>query len=154
MKCWQDSEYRKVLCKGYCWKHPPTVPECLSSKLKICCIRTYTGTEHEFEFAKYIMQHSKVLETMKIQSTCLKKDQMLLKLYSCTRGSTTCKLFVDWGWQLRHVFEDRDVVFHERNLLGVILYTICFMLNDQSMLLKFSFYSIVGFYSGCWFYEC
>ncbi|RHN70510.1 putative F-box domain, FBD domain, leucine-rich repeat domain, L domain-containing protein [Medicago truncatula] len=80
--------------KGF-WKYPPTVPDCLSSQLKTCCVRSYIGTEYEFKFVKYIMQHSNVLETMTIQSTCLENDRMKLKLSSCTRGSTTCKLLFD-----------------------------------------------------------
>jgi hypothetical protein len=43
------------------------------------------------------MQHSKVLETMTITSACgLEKNQMLLKLSSCTMRSTTCKLTFIW----------------------------------------------------------
>lgn len=80
--------------KGF-WKYPPTVPDCLSSQLKTCCVRSYIGTEYEFKFVKYIMQHSNVLETMTIQSTCLENDRMKLKLSSCKRGSTTCKLLFD-----------------------------------------------------------
>ncbi|WJX30867.1 hypothetical protein P8452_19359 [Trifolium repens] len=81
-----------------CWIDPSTVSECLSSKLKTCCIRGYKGTEYEFGLAKYIMQHSKVLETITIkcawlkQNTWLSKRHMRLKLSSCTMGSTTCKL--------------------------------------------------------------
>ncbi|RHN66629.1 putative F-box domain, FBD domain, leucine-rich repeat domain, L domain-containing protein [Medicago truncatula] len=84
-----DSMYKTI------WMDPPSAPECLSTWLKTCCIRGYRGTKYEFEFAKYIMQHSKVLETMTIKSTCLEKYQMSLKLSSCSRGSTTCKLLFD-----------------------------------------------------------
>jgi hypothetical protein len=87
------------------WKDPPinSVPECLSSQLKTWCIKGYRGKECEFEFAKYIMQHSRVLETtilVKKEETmsidaCLEKYQMLVNLSSCIRGSTTCKLLFD-----------------------------------------------------------
>ncbi|XP_058728502.1 putative F-box/FBD/LRR-repeat protein At5g22610 isoform X2 [Vicia villosa] len=79
------------------WMDPPisTVPECISSQLKTCLIRGYRDTTCEFEFVKYIMKHSQVLETLTINSITLTKDQMLVKLSSCTRGSTTCKLLFD-----------------------------------------------------------
>ncbi|WJX36788.1 hypothetical protein P8452_24628 [Trifolium repens] len=70
----------------YYWKCPATVPECISTQLKTFCIKGYNGEIYVFEFAKYIMQHSKVLEKM------ILKDEMLHKLSSCTRGSTRCKL--------------------------------------------------------------
>lgn len=82
-----------------CWKDPPIVPECLSSQLKTCHIRVYKGTKYDLEFAKYIMENSKVLETMTINSICSldinAKYQLLMKLSSYTRGSTTCKLLFD-----------------------------------------------------------
>ena len=96
MNCLQDNAKDGNICYNF-WKHPPTVPKCLSSQLKTCRIRGYKGTKHEFDFAEYIMHHSKVLETMKIQSNCLEKDQVLLKLYSYIRGgSTTCKILFDY----------------------------------------------------------
>ncbi|XP_045827198.1 F-box/LRR-repeat protein At4g14096-like [Trifolium pratense] len=73
-----------------CWKRPDTAPECISSQLKTCHIKLYRGGEYEFEFVKYIMQHSKVLEKMIV--TCLLNNEILHKLSSCTRGSTRCKL--------------------------------------------------------------
>ncbi|AES69185.2 F-box/RNI/FBD-like domain protein [Medicago truncatula] len=76
-----------------CWKHPITVPECISSRLKTCCIRGYRGTRHQFKFAKYIMQNANVLETMAIKSMCRVNFQKLLELSSITRGSTSFKLF-------------------------------------------------------------
>ncbi|XP_058735066.1 putative F-box/LRR-repeat protein At5g02930 isoform X1 [Vicia villosa] len=78
-----------------CLMVPPNstiAPECLLSQLKSFSIKGYTGRECEFKFVKYILQHSKVLETMTIKSTCLEKKQMIMKLSSCTRSSTTCKL--------------------------------------------------------------
>ncbi|WJX30865.1 hypothetical protein P8452_19358 [Trifolium repens] len=81
-----------------CWNDPPIVAECVSLQLKTFYIRGYGGSEYEFGLAKYIMQHSKVLETITVKSAwgCgLEKNQMLLKLSSCTMGSTKCKLFFD-----------------------------------------------------------
>ncbi|WJX30874.1 hypothetical protein P8452_19365 [Trifolium repens] len=88
----QDCGYVTNYC--YCWKCPYTVPECISTQLKTCCIKDYNGESNEFEFAKYIMQHSKVLEKMIVKGAHLLKDEMLHKhkLSSCTRGSTRCKL--------------------------------------------------------------
>ncbi|CAJ2639015.1 unnamed protein product [Trifolium pratense] len=81
------------------WNNLQTAPECISSQLKTCCIRGYKDTIYEFEFLKYIIQHSEVLETMTIEcSTCLlrdQKDQMVLKLSSWARDSTTCELLFD-----------------------------------------------------------
>ncbi|AES69868.1 putative F-box domain, FBD domain, leucine-rich repeat domain, L domain-containing protein [Medicago truncatula] len=88
----QECEHRQGSRYKTIWMDPPSVPECLSRQIKTCCIRGYRGTKYEFEFAKYIMQHSNVLETMTIKSTCLEKYQMSLKLSSCSRGSTRCKL--------------------------------------------------------------
>jgi hypothetical protein len=105
VNCLQDNV--GALSKHFkCWKDPSIVSECLSSKLKTCCIRGYKGTEFEFGLAKYIMQHSKVLETITIkcawlkQNTWLSKRHMRLKLSSCTMGSTTCKLLFYWRWKL------------------------------------------------------
>jgi hypothetical protein len=85
-----------------CWKDSSIVPECLSSELKTCCIRGYKGTKYELKFAKYIIENSKVLDTMTINRVCSsidinEKHQMFDKLSSCTRGSTTCKLLFDWS---------------------------------------------------------
>ncbi|XP_058774191.1 F-box/FBD/LRR-repeat protein At4g26340-like [Vicia villosa] len=88
----------KIICSE-CLMVPPNptiAPECLLSQLKSFSIKGYTGRECEFNFVKYIMHHSKVLETMSVRkstlSTCLEKEQMLIKLSSCTRSSTNCKL--------------------------------------------------------------
>ncbi|XP_058785270.1 F-box/FBD/LRR-repeat protein At3g52680-like [Vicia villosa] len=75
------------------WKDPPIIPECLSAQLKTCLFRQYRCTKPELQFAKYIMQNSKVLLTMTIQSSSsvnLKtKYQILQKLSECLR---VCKL--------------------------------------------------------------
>ncbi|XP_058721454.1 putative FBD-associated F-box protein At5g44940 [Vicia villosa] len=76
--------------------NPTVAPECLSSQLKTLSIKCSTDTKNinncEFQFVKYIMQHSKVLETVRVKSTRLKTNQMFMKLSSCTRRSPTCKL--------------------------------------------------------------
>ncbi|XP_045822400.1 putative FBD-associated F-box protein At3g12840 [Trifolium pratense] len=97
-KCSGDSNfnqrfYNQILCRNF-WKHPPTVPECLSSQLKTCCIKRHRhrGIKYLVEFVKYIMQHSEVLETMTIRSSSLEKDRMLRELSSLKRGSKKCKL--------------------------------------------------------------
>jgi hypothetical protein len=80
-------------------KDQQSVPLCLSSQLKTFYLGDYKGTKSELQFATYIMQNSKVLQTMTIKTSHLEdidaKNQMLLKLSSCTKGSTTCKLLFD-----------------------------------------------------------
>ncbi|XP_058782785.1 putative FBD-associated F-box protein At3g50710 [Vicia villosa] len=84
---------------GDYWIDPPTVPQCLSSQLKTFFLGGYGGNENEFQFVRYIMQNSKVLQTMTIESNPLVeiniKHQMLMKLSSTTMTSTTCKLLFD-----------------------------------------------------------
>jgi hypothetical protein len=91
VNCCQDCGNAENICYN-CWKHPITVPECISSHLKTCSIRGYRGTKHQFKFAKYIMQHAKVLETMTIKFMCRVKSKNLLELSSLARGSTSFKL--------------------------------------------------------------
>jgi hypothetical protein len=82
-----------------CWKDPLPVPVCLRMQLKICHIRNYKGKKYDLEFAKYIIENSKLLDTMIITSLDRKtKPRLSKKLSSCTRGSTTCKLFLDGSW--------------------------------------------------------
>ncbi|XP_058722105.1 F-box/FBD/LRR-repeat protein At4g26340-like isoform X2 [Vicia villosa] len=84
---------------GDYWIDPPTVPECLSSQLKTFFFRGYKDNENEFQFVRYIMQNSKVLQAITIKSTLdadvNRKDQMLMKLSLTTMGSTTCNLLFD-----------------------------------------------------------
>jgi hypothetical protein len=47
---------------------PTIVPECLSTQLNTCFLDGYRNTECEIEFAKYILQNSKVLNNMSIRS--------------------------------------------------------------------------------------
>ncbi|XP_058724554.1 F-box/FBD/LRR-repeat protein At4g00160-like [Vicia villosa] len=78
------------------WKDPEIVPECLLSHLTTCSFRNYTHIDCELRFAKYIMQNSRLLNTMTIQSDKLFdtniKLQILIDLSSCPRISPTCKL--------------------------------------------------------------
>ncbi|XP_045798113.1 FBD-associated F-box protein At4g10400-like [Trifolium pratense] len=79
------------------WMDPAIVPECLSTRLKTCLLKGYKNTECEIQFAKYILQNSKVLNTMSIKSASSLdlniKHQMITKLTSSRRASTTCELF-------------------------------------------------------------
>ncbi|KAL5074268.1 hypothetical protein RYX36_013252 [Vicia faba] len=78
------------------WEDPEIVPQCFLSHLTTCSLRNYSRVNWEFQFVKYVMQNSRVLNTMTIQ--CAKfvdtrtKHQMLMELSLCTRNSTTCKL--------------------------------------------------------------
>ncbi|XP_058722111.1 putative FBD-associated F-box protein At3g50710 isoform X2 [Vicia villosa] len=77
---------------GDYWIDPPTVPQCLSSQLKTFFLGGYKGNENEFQFVRYIMQNSKVLQTMTIKSTLDadidRKHQMIRELSSTTMTST------------------------------------------------------------------
>ncbi|CAK8564982.1 unnamed protein product [Lathyrus sativus] len=78
------------------WEHPPIVPKCLSSQLRTCCLTCCKGAELELQFAKYILQNSKVLKTMKIKfsyyADIKAKQQMITELSSLAKGSTKCKV--------------------------------------------------------------
>jgi hypothetical protein len=79
------------------WEDPEIVPECLLSHLTTCSLRNYTLINSELRFAKYIMQNSRLLSTITIQSAKFldtnTKLQMLIQLSSCPRISPTSKLF-------------------------------------------------------------
>jgi hypothetical protein len=96
---WQDNIVLEET-NDECWTNPSTIPECLLSQLKTCHIRDYKGKNYDLEFAKYIIENSKVLDTMTINSTCsldteAKPQQLLMKFSSCTIGSPTCKFLFD-----------------------------------------------------------
>jgi hypothetical protein len=78
------------------WKDLDVVPECLLSHLTTCSLRNYSRINCELQFAKYIMQNSRVLSTMTIQSAkSVETDtklQILKELSLCPRISATCKL--------------------------------------------------------------
>jgi len=79
---------------------PAIIPECLSTQLKTCLLKGFKHSECGLQFAKYIMQNSKVLNTMSIKRLSSidmnAKYQMLMKSTSWTRASPTCKLLFDW----------------------------------------------------------
>ncbi|XP_045792206.1 F-box/FBD/LRR-repeat protein At3g52680-like [Trifolium pratense] len=80
------------------WKIPSIVPECLLSQLKTCCIRGFRGINYFLiKFVKYIIENSKVLDTMEIHTKFRDleaKQGLLKKLSSCERGSATYKLLL------------------------------------------------------------
>jgi len=79
------------------WSDPQIVPECLSSQLRTFTFKYYKGSKSEVEFAKYIMQTSKVLQNMTIHTTLdIDLKQPMLETFSlCPRGSATCNLQFD-----------------------------------------------------------
>ncbi|WJX79084.1 hypothetical protein P8452_62238 [Trifolium repens] len=95
----QDSHTTLEATNKECWKNPPTVPECLLAQLKTCNITNYKAEKYDLEFVKYIIENSKVLDTITINSGLFiyteAKQQSFMKLSSCTRGSATCKLLLD-----------------------------------------------------------
>ncbi|XP_058781183.1 F-box/FBD/LRR-repeat protein At4g00160-like [Vicia villosa] len=78
------------------WQDPEVIPECLLSNLTTCSLRNYTHINCELPFAKYIMQNSRVLSTMTIQTASFVKTntklKMLTELSRCPRISASCKL--------------------------------------------------------------
>ncbi|CAK8567879.1 unnamed protein product [Lathyrus sativus] len=78
------------------WNDPEIVPECLLSHLTTCSLRNYRLINSEVRFAKYIMQNSRLLNTITIQTAKFldrnTKLQVLLELSSCPRISSTSKL--------------------------------------------------------------
>ncbi|KAE9618013.1 putative F-box domain, FBD domain, leucine-rich repeat domain, L domain-containing protein [Lupinus albus] len=78
------------------WACPRFVPECVLLHLRECSIYEYGGMEGELQFARYILQNTRVLQTMKVHSfmssSSDKKFQLLQELSLCPRGSATSKL--------------------------------------------------------------
>ncbi|RHN78555.1 putative FBD domain-containing protein [Medicago truncatula] len=78
------------------WEDPKVVPRCLLSHLTTCSLRNYSRINCELPFARYIMQNSRILRTMTIQSAEFldtnTKLQMFMELYLCPRNSITCQL--------------------------------------------------------------
>jgi hypothetical protein len=70
------------------------------SHLTTCSLRSYSRINCELQFAKYIMQNSRVLSIMKIQSAKFldtnTKIQMSLELSSFPMNSTICQLLFIW----------------------------------------------------------
>jgi hypothetical protein len=98
VNCWQSYCYGNESLDN--WRDPAIVPECLSTQLRTCLLKGYRNTECEIQFAKYILQNSKVLNTMSIKSASdlelNVKYQMITKLTLSRRASTTCELLFDW----------------------------------------------------------
>ncbi|XP_057444504.1 putative FBD-associated F-box protein At5g56820 [Lotus japonicus] len=80
------------------WQCPQSVPECILLHLKKCYLNDYSGTEGEFQFARYILQNGRFLESMTICNISDVNQQGELKnpkeLSSCTRQSANCKLYL------------------------------------------------------------
>jgi hypothetical protein len=72
--------------------NPPIVPECLSTQLKTCLLKGYVYGECWIQFAKYIMQNSKVLNTMSVKNV---SNEDLKKLALSARASATCELVLN-----------------------------------------------------------
>lgn len=91
-----DQVFNLTRCYVNKWEDPEVVPECLLSHFTTCELRNYTHINCELPFAKYIMQNSRVLSTMAIQTANYvdknTKLQMLTELSSCPRISAACKL--------------------------------------------------------------
>ncbi|AES93919.1 cyclin-like F-box protein [Medicago truncatula] len=79
------------------WKDPQIIPQCLSSRLKTFKFKSFNDFDCEVQFAKYIMQNSKVLQNMTIHTTLDidLKHPMLETLSLCPMGSATCNLHFD-----------------------------------------------------------
>ncbi|XP_050877763.1 F-box/FBD/LRR-repeat protein At5g56420-like [Lathyrus oleraceus] len=92
----QGCEYQDQSWNDQSWNDPPIVPKCLSLHLRTCCLAYCKGTESEFQFAKYILQNSKRLKTMKFKynycADIKAKHQMTMELSSFAKGSTMCEV--------------------------------------------------------------
>ena len=79
------------------WTQPSSVPNCVTSHLKILEFEGYQGSTDEHEFIAYILHRGLVLEKMTIHTKIdlKKKDYVLKKLSIIPRGSNTCQLKVD-----------------------------------------------------------
>ncbi|KAI5410635.1 F-box/FBD/LRR-repeat protein At5g56420 [Lathyrus oleraceus] len=92
----QGCEYQDESWNNQSWKDPPIVPKCLSLHLRTCCLADCKGTESELQFAKYILQNSKILKTMKSKYDCCAdikaKQQMTAELSSFAKDSTMCEV--------------------------------------------------------------
>ncbi|WVZ15701.1 hypothetical protein V8G54_013267 [Vigna mungo] len=84
------------------WSYPETIPACISSHLKTCRLKHYRDSEDEFQFARYILENAKYLQTMKIRNIhyirnrhTRKEEDMKRKLSSCMERSDTCTLLFE-----------------------------------------------------------
>ncbi|QCD95198.1 hypothetical protein DEO72_LG5g3291 [Vigna unguiculata] len=55
----------------YAWPYPQTVPACISSHLKTCCLKKYSGSIDEFQFARYILENAKYLRPSSVTTESL-----------------------------------------------------------------------------------
>ncbi|RHN68459.1 putative FBD domain, leucine-rich repeat domain, L domain-containing protein [Medicago truncatula] len=78
------------------WKHPYTVPDCVSSHLTTCKILGYHALENDFRFVTYILQNARFLKVMEIRyssnSHRMESPRFLEDLSSCPRISPACNL--------------------------------------------------------------
>lgn len=72
------------------------VPDCLTSGFTKCYLEYYRGAESDLLFAKYIMQNSPYLQSMKIHSDAPNQLGVLKKLALCPRKSESCELSFNW----------------------------------------------------------
>ncbi|XP_057426362.1 F-box/FBD/LRR-repeat protein At4g26340-like [Lotus japonicus] len=75
--------------------YPHFVPECLTSCLTKCYLKRFEGTENDLQFAKYIMQNSTYLQSMKILSLSPDPLEVLKELAMYPRKSASCELSFD-----------------------------------------------------------
>ncbi|CAK8568588.1 unnamed protein product [Lathyrus sativus] len=83
------------------WEEPQTIPKCILSHLTKCVLRNFKGINCEVHFAKYILQNSRALRFMTIQSSMdtdvrlMDTDvrlKILKELSLCSKNSAACKL--------------------------------------------------------------
>ena len=68
------------------------VPECLTSGFTNCYLKRYGGTKSDLLFAKYIMQNSTSIRSMKIHCDSPNQLDELKDLAFCSRKSASCEL--------------------------------------------------------------
>lgn len=86
----------------YCGlKEPTDVPECLSSQLKTCHFKGFSGCEVEMELLSQILKEAKVLKTMKttVESHLKSKEKLRIRkeLRNFQRRFLTCQIAIDEG---------------------------------------------------------
>ena len=78
--------------------HSQPVPTCISLHLKTFCLDNYSGYGVEFEFARYIMQNAKYLQTMKFcinsgaYDNLLSRHDMIRGISPYKKSSDACTL--------------------------------------------------------------
>ncbi|XP_014517506.1 FBD-associated F-box protein At3g52670 [Vigna radiata var. radiata] len=80
------------------WSYPQSVPVCISSHLKTCSLKYYSGSIDEIQFASYIMGNATYLRSMNVcidsesHFTFGEKLHMERELSSCMKSSDICTL--------------------------------------------------------------